>query len=104
MKRSALLTCLLVLVLISVVSLLRPSSLYAVDWCPEGPYYTSQYYAAAATCVDAQAQYRSLARPEANAFCGGSFYVYLFTLPPCQQDGSQWVVDGPAEFYCRVPC
>lgn len=103
-KRSAFLT----LLLISGLLVSGSKIVYAVDYYLEGPYTTSQYFAKAPTCTEAQAAFRAQARPEANATCGGSFLVAAFTIPPCedwsyQDPANPYKVDGVAEFYCKVP-
>lgn len=108
MRRPALSTVLFVAALALLGELSVPAGLEA-DWCLDGPFSTSQYWATAPTCTSAQTLFRSQAFPEAAAICGGATKVYGFTTPPCQDWSAQdpanpWLVDGYATFYCRYLC
>ena len=70
------------------LALMTPGALHDIQCCETG-YITAQYFAKGPTCADAQAAYRALARPEADATCGGSTYVCAFSIPPCEDWSSQ---------------
>lgn len=108
MKRTTLLGVLLVAVLACTAALSTPRPAHALLCCITGE-QTSQYWTKAPTCAQAQADYRALARPEADATCGGSTYVCAFTIPACEDWHLQdpiniWKIDGVANFGCREDC
>ncbi len=104
MKRLTLLGVLLVAVLACTAAFSTPEPAHAILCCDDGGYSTSPDWKMAATCADAQAQFRAARLPEAQADCGGATLVCAFTLPPCYASGSMWVVDGSATYGCRVDC
>jgi hypothetical protein len=109
MRRATLLGALLVAVLACTAALSKPIPLHAVMCCDNGGYTTSLYWTHGPTCLDAQNSFRALARPEANAFCGGSTLVCAVSIPPCYDVSSQdpanpWVVSGAMTFSCKESC
>ena len=104
MKRTALLGFLLVAVLVCTAAMSTPEPVHAVMCCDNGGYTTSQYFTWASNCTDALAAYRALARPEANAFCGGSTLVCQFTTPPCLPWNGGYKVNGLSTFGCKETC
>lgn len=109
MKRTAYLGALLVAILACTAALSTPRPAHALLCCDNGGYMTSQYWVSAPTCAEAQAAFRAAARPEANAFCGGSTYVCATTIPPCWDWSSQdpvnrWFVSGVMTFGCKDTC
>jgi hypothetical protein len=108
MKRVALLSALLVAVLVCSYAVSTPKPAHAIMCCDNGGYTTSQYWAMGPTCADAQAAFRATARPEANAFCGGSFLVCAVSIPPCyywyENPANPYVVSGVMTFGCKEQC
>ena len=107
MKRTVYLGALLVAMIACAAALSKPAPLHAILCCDNGGYTTQQYYwVMAPTCSEAQAAFRAAARPEANDFCGGSFYVCAISTPACYyySDLNQWVVSGLLTFGCKEDC
>jgi len=110
MRRTALLGALLVTVLAGGMAISTPKPVDALLLqCCVGYYQTAQYWAKGATCAEAQANYRALARPEADAFCGGSTYVCAFSIPQCEDWSSvdpynPWKLDNVSTFGCKEYC
>ena len=109
MKRTACLGALLAALLACAAALSKPAPLHAVLCCDNGGYTTGQYWVKAPTCSQAQAAFRTAARPEANAFCGGSTLVCAISIPSCQDWSSQdpanpWYVSGVMTFGCKEQC
>ena len=100
MKRTVLLSVLLLAALATTLALSIPRPLHAIKCCDYSYNETSQYWTMKSTCAEAEAEHRSLSFPEAQAACSPDG-VCLFELPPCYQDGNMWVVDGRATFSCR---
>ena len=108
MKRMTLLGGIVVAALAVSGTLSIPRPAHALLCCETG-YTTAQYWAKGPTCLDAQAAYRALARPEADATCGGSTNVCGFTIPPCEDWAAEdpanpWKIDGIAHFGCKYEC
>lgn len=108
MKRTTLLGVLLVAVFACSMAFSTPQPAHAILCCI-GNYQTAQYWAKGPTCADAQAAYRALARPEADAFCGGSTYVCAFSIPVCEDwyhedPANPWKLDNVATFGCKEQC
>jgi len=108
MKRTALLGAVLGAGLAVTAALLIPAPAQALLCCVSGE-VTSQYWAMAPTCAEAQTAYRALARPEANAVCGSSTSVCAFSIPPCEDNSASdpanpWKIDGTATFGCKEDC
>jgi hypothetical protein len=108
MKRTTLLGILLVAVLACTAALSTPVPAHAIMCCVTGE-QTAQYWAKGTTCANAQAAYRALALPEAQATCGGSTLVCAFTLPPCEDwhledPANPYKLDGVANYGCKEPC
>ena len=108
MKRTALLGILLVAVLACTMAFSTAKPAHALLCCETG-YQTAQYWAKGPTCADAQAAYRALARPEADATCGGSTYVCAFTIPPCEDwstvdPANPYKLDNVSTFGCKYTC
>ena len=104
MKRFALLGAVLVAVLACTAALSTPEPAHAILCCDNAGYTTQQYWYMAATCSEAQTQYRAAARAEAAGTCGSTFNVCALAIPPCYQSGSMWVVDGIATYGCKEDC
>ena len=109
MRRTALLGTLLVAVIACSMALSAPKPLHAILCCDGATDPTAQYWASGPTCADAQAAYRALARPEANAACGSSFNVCAFTIPPCENwsyedPANPFKIDGVAYYGCKYQC
>jgi hypothetical protein len=108
MNRVKLLGCIVVATLAVSGALSAPQPAHAQLCCETG-YQTAQYRAMGPTCADAQAAYRALARPEADAACGGSTMVCAFSIPPCEDNSgydpaNPWVIDGVANYGCKYDC
>jgi len=109
MKRTACLGALLVTLLACAAALSKPEPLHAIMCCDNGGYQTSYYWVKGPTCADAQSQFRALARPEANAFCGGSTLVCAMSIPPCwdwyaEDPANPWMISGVMYFGCKEQC
>src|SRR5688500_8842957 len=109
MKRAALLGALLVAVLACTAAFSTPEPVQALLCCDNGGYTTAQYWTKGPTCSDAQTQFRTLARAEASAYCGGSTMVCALSIPPCEDwtaedPANPWKIDGVATFGCREDC
>jgi hypothetical protein len=109
MNRTFYLGTLLVALLACAAALSKPAPLQAILCCDNGGYQTSQYWVKAPTCAEAQAAFRAMARPEANAFCGGSTLVCAITVPPCyfwgyEDPANPWVASGVMTFGCKETC
>ncbi len=109
MKRVALLSALLVAVLVCSYAVSTPKPAHAIMCCDNGGYQTSQYWVKAPTCAQAQTIFRTMARPEANDFCGGSTLVCAITIPACyywgwEDPANPWVASGVMTFGCKEQC
>ncbi|HEX6898340.1 MAG TPA: hypothetical protein VF789_01450 [Thermoanaerobaculia bacterium] len=109
MKRTALLGALLVAVIAGSLAFSTPKPLHALLCCDGAVYSTSQWWASAPTCAEAQAAFRALALPEAQADCGGATQVCAFTIPPCEDwyymdPVNRWKIDGTAGYGCKYQC
>jgi hypothetical protein len=108
MRRTALLGVLLVAVFACSMAFSTAKPAHAILCCETG-YTTAQYWAKGATCAEAQAAYRALARPEADAACGGSTLVCAFSIPPCEDwsyedPANPFKLDNIAHFGCKYTC
>ncbi|HSG40122.1 MAG TPA: hypothetical protein VLE27_10835 [Thermoanaerobaculia bacterium] len=109
MRRTALLGAVLVAVLACSMAFSTPKALHAVLCCDGAVYATAQYWSKGATCAEAQTAFRALARPEANADCGGVTQVCAFVIPPCEDwtyedPANPWKIDGVAYYGCKYQC
>jgi len=109
MKRTTLLGVLLVAVLACSAALTTVRPAHALMCCDNGGYTTAQYWAKAPTCAGAQTAYRALAKPEADAACGGATLVCGFSIPPCEDwtamdPQNPWKIDGIATYGCKETC
>ncbi len=101
MKRTLLLSAVLLAALTFSLAISTPKPLYAVlVCCDHGGYPTTWYWEMAATCAEAQAAHRAKSLPEAEDFCR-PYGVCEFSVPNCYISGAMWVADGPATYGCR---